>query len=204
MPYVFGYGSLVDRGSLEASIGRVMPVTDGPFLLRLHGYRRVWNILGHSSERPEYLFIDDAGRAWDGWVAFLGLEPATGAVTPGAAWRLTDADLDALDDRERSYDRVDVTPFLEAVTSWRPDGPVMTYVPRDDVLAREAAIRPAGTVMARYLRLVDRGYRDLGETLYAEHVASFPILESLAVHEIRVRPAVPGGRNIAVDPYDVA
>ncbi|WP_088288039.1 gamma-glutamylcyclotransferase family protein [Kineosporia sp. A_224] len=200
MPYVFGYGSLVDRESLEASIGRAVSAADGPFVLRLRGYRRAWNVLGHSSERPEYLFTDDGGSPWEGWLAFLGVEPAAGAATPGAAWRLTDADLEALDDRERSYDRVDVTPLLDAVASRRPDGPVATYMPRDDVVRHAAAVRPAGTVMARYLRLVDRGYRDLGETLYAEHLATLPAFDPLAVREIRVRPVVPGGRNEAVDP----
>lgn len=203
MPYVFGYGSLVDRASLEASIGRPVAAADGPFRLRLQGYRRAWNVTGHSSERPEYVFTDDGGSDWEGWLAFLGLEPAVGATTPGAAWRLTDADLEALDDRERSYDRVDVTPLLGAVTSRRPDGPVLTYVPRDDVVRRAAAVRSLGTVMARYLRLVDRGYRDLGEPLYAEHLAGLPAPEPLAVREIRVRPVVPGGRNEAVDPDGV-
>lgn len=203
MPYVFGYGSLVDRESLEASIGRAVTAADGPFVLRLRGYRRVWNVLGHSSERPEYVFTDGGGSPWEGWLAFLGVEPAAGAATLGVAWRLTDADVDSLDDRERSYDRVDVTTLLDTVTSRRPDGPVMTYVPRDDVVRRTAAVRATGTVMARYLRLVDRAYRDLGETLYAEHLASLPALEPLAAREIRVRPVVPGGRNEAVDPDGV-
>jgi cation transport regulator ChaC len=200
MPYVFGYGSLVDRTSLEASIGREPAAGDGPFVLRLHGYRRAWNVLGHSSERPEYVLTDDDGSAWEGWLAFLGLEPAAGAATLGAAWRLTDADLEALDDRERSYERVDVTSRLEVVTSQRPDGPVMTYVPRGEVLARTAAVHSAGTVMARYLRLVDRGYRNLGQTVYAEHLGTLPAVEPLAVREIRVRSADPGGRHEAVDP----
>ncbi|MBI4943855.1 MAG: hypothetical protein HY830_24190 [Actinobacteria bacterium] len=200
MPYVFGYGSLVDRESLEASIGRAVSVADGPFVLRLRGFRRAWNVLGHSSERPDYAFSDDSGKPWEGWLAFLGVEPAAGAATLGVAWRLTAGELEALDDRERSYDRVDVTPLLDAATPRRPDGPVMTYVPRDDVVRRAAAVRPAGTVMARYLRLVDRGYRELGETVYAEHLAGFPVPEPAAVREIRVRPVVPGGRNEVVDP----
>ena len=174
-----------------------MVAADGPFGLRLRGYQRAWNVLGHSTERPEYVFTDGGGSPWQGWLAFLGLEPAAATATPGAAWRLTDDDLESLDDRERSYDRVDVTPLLEAVTSPWPGGPVMTYMPSGEVLGRAAAVRPAGTVMARYLRLVDRGYRELGEPMYAEHLARFPVPEPLAVREIQVRPVLPGGRNEA-------
>lgn len=198
MPFVFGYGSLVDRESVEATLGRALDPRDGPHPARLVGFRRTWNVLGHSGSRPEYAFVDDAGAPWEGWLAFLGVEPSPGTSTLGAVVRLDAGELAAMDDRERSYDRVDVAGLLDREVPGRTDEPVFVYRPKADVVAGAAGAD--GVVMARYLRLVDRAYRALGDELYAEHLATFPDPAPLAVREITVRPLLPGARNQAVDP----
>ena len=199
MPYVFGYGSLVDRASVEASLGRAVTDEDGPYPVRLNGYRRSWNMAAHTSLRPDYAFHDAAGNSWEGWVAFLGIEEASSATTLGALYRVDDSDFVGLDLRERSYDRTDVADRLDRAVLVG-DEPVYTYVPKAEARRRAADVAAGGIVMARYLRLVDRGYRTLGDELYAEHVRTLPPLEPFSVSEITVAPRNRLVRNEAVDP----
>jgi len=191
VPFVFGYGSLVDRASVQASIGRVLQPTDGPHPVRLTGYRRAWNVAAHSSHRPDYTFARADGTPWEGWVAFVGIEPAPSETTLGAVCRLAEDELVLLDFRERSYDRIDVRGRLDREPPG-VDGPVYAYLPKPDAVAEAGRAGTAGTVAARYLRQVDRGYRALGEELYAEHVGTFPDPAPFAVEEISVtRPVAP-------------
>ena len=200
MPFVFGYGSLVDRESVEATIGRPLGPGDGPHPARLLGHRRAWNVVGDSRSRPDYVLTDPDGATWQGWLAFLGIEPAPGSSTVGAVTRLAEAELAALDDRERSYDRVDVAHLLDRPVPGRGSEPVFVYRPRADVVATACDVGAAGTVMARYLRLVDRAYRALGDELYAEHLATFPDPAPFVVREITAAPSDPGARSQVVDP----
>ena len=200
MPFVFGYGSLVDRASVAASIGRQLGPGQGPHPVRLRGFRRAWNVVGHTSIRPDYAFHGPDGTAWEGWLAFLGVEVSPGATTIGAACRLVEPEIALLDARERSYDRVDVAHLMDGELPGCADEPVWVYRPRADVVARARELGPAGTVMARYLRLVDRGYRALPADLYAEHLRTLPDPAPFVVREISAAPVVPGRRNEAVDP----
>jgi hypothetical protein len=199
LPYMFGYGSLVYQASLEATIGRAVAPEEGPHPVRLQGFRRRWNVAAHSSLRPDYAFVDGAGSPWQGWLVFLGIERVLDAVTLGAVYRLTDADVALLDVRERSYSRITVTGCLDGGPGLGSE-PVHTYLPRPQFRAQARHVVTAGTVMARYLRLVDAGYRSLGADLYAEHLATFPPVAPFRVDEITAGPVDPGLPNQAVDP----
>lgn len=80
-PWVFGYGSLVNRATHEYAEAHGAT---------LRGWRRVWR---HTALRP---------------VAFLTVEPAEGAEIDGLIARVPGGDWAVLDDRERAYDRVEV------------------------------------------------------------------------------------------------
>lgn len=204
--YIFGYGSLVDRASLEATLGRAMDPGDGPHPVRLNGFRRRWNVAAHSSVRPDYSFVDGNGAPWEGWFAFLGIEASARDLTLGAVYRLAAADLTLLDARERSYDRIEVTGRLAGtgrLGGWTPgntDDRVFTYLPTAHAKARARHVGAGGRVMARYLRLVDRAYRALGDDLYTEHLQTLPPPTPFVVEEITVSPVDQGTRNEAIDP----
>lgn len=199
MPYVFGYGSLVDRESVESTLGRELSAGDGPHPARLRGYRRAWNIAAHSSVRPDYIFMLEDGTPWEGRLGFLGVETAEGESTLGAVVRLRDDELALLDTREGNYDRIEVGHIVD----WEvPDPlamPIYVYQPRPEVVTATAHDSHAVVVMARYLRLVDRGYRALGADLYAEHLATLPDPAPFQVREISARPADIRASNEAVD-----
>src|SRR3954453_15770638 len=117
--FVFGYGSLVRR-------------PDG-LPCNLLGHRRAWNVaMDNRRTIPGYKFyVDpDTGERPPVRVTFLSLYPAPegrvkGVAFPcrlpppegpgnGVAFPVTADDLDALDRRERNYDRIHVTRLIDA------------------------------------------------------------------------------------------
>ena len=154
--WVFGYGSLVSPDSLGATLGRAVDVTgNGWSEAELDGYVRAWNYgIGH------WVGHDADGASWA--LVALGLVADPSGSTNGIVVRVEPDELLRLDDRERDYDRVEVT---EALTSTRTlDGPAVTYVPRRSAVERYELARATGraAVERRYVDLVDGAFAALG------------------------------------------
>lgn len=141
--YVFGYGSL--------AAGEACATT------RLRGHRRVWGVA--MDNRVAIAGYKRYRRPRDGshppvHVAFLDLVAEPGAVTAGVLLAVDAARLEALDRRERNYERIDVTAAVDD-----PPGRVWTY--RGATPARErlrAGRRAASAVIVRsYLDAVRAG-----------------------------------------------
>jgi len=97
--FVFGYGSLV----ADLRRGRVAT---------LRGHRRFWGVaMDNRRDLPGYksyrLRADGTRPAV--FVAFLDIERRDGASAAGICMPVTDDELLVLDERERNYDRVDVS-----------------------------------------------------------------------------------------------
>ena len=111
--YVFGYGSLV----AEHARGHVAT---------LRGHRRIWgvamdnrvDIAGYKSYR---LRADGSRPAV--FVAFVDIERAAHCAITGTCMPVSGDDLRALDDRERNYDRIEVTDAVDGC----PPGRVFAY-----------------------------------------------------------------------------
>jgi cation transport regulator ChaC len=118
--HVFGYGSLLE-------LHRVSPDAGPPVVCELGGYRRTWNVaMDNRQTLPGYKhYVDRETGARGSWfVTFLNIVPDADATVNGVMFDVDDAALERLDQRERNYDRVDLSGALaEAV-----DGPVWTYV----------------------------------------------------------------------------
>ena len=134
---VFAYGSLLGRDAT-------------PYVLRDHA--RGWDVAMDNRETiPGYkYYLDEDGGRPEVYVAFLSIRPEPGASVAGAVFAADDETLAALDERERNYDRVDVTGLVDV------EGRVWAYVGSEAGRARCAAGRAAGTavVAAQYLALV--------------------------------------------------
>jgi len=144
--YVLGFGSLAARDGIPC---------------RLRGHRRAWGVaMDNRRTIPGYKFYVDAatGERPAVFVAYLDIAPDPDRHVNGVALPMTGEALAALDDRERSYERIDVSASTDL------DGQVWAYRGRESARERFAAGRRAGTaVVARgYLEQVRAGFAAYG------------------------------------------
>jgi dephospho-CoA kinase len=102
--FVFGYGSLVAEHVR-------CPVA------RLRGWRRVWGVaMDNSVDEPGYKSyrLPADGSRPPVFIAFVDIEPDPDASVSGVCMPVAARDLAALDDRERNYDRIDVSAAVDA------------------------------------------------------------------------------------------
>jgi hypothetical protein len=175
--HVFGYASLVHDG--------------GPgHLTRLRGVHRTWGVATDNTRAipgyKMYLLRSDGSRPRV-FVAFLDLLPDPERSVNGVCRPVTPAELELLDQRERNYDRVDVTASIES-----PPGRVWAYLGSAEGRSRLRAASEAGTaVVSRdYERKVHDGFRALGEAEYESFLASSS-LDGLPVWDLE-RVDLPG------------
>jgi hypothetical protein len=105
-------------------------------------------------------YLDPDDTRPDVCVAFLDLEEAPDAWVNGICMPVNAAALRALDDRERNYERVEVTSGIEPVI-----GRTWAYAGRAESRQRFAEASAAGrcVVAGAYLDVVEHGFRALGE-----------------------------------------
>jgi gamma-glutamylcyclotransferase (GGCT)/AIG2-like uncharacterized protein YtfP len=171
--HVFTYGSLVTRAARRAT---------------LRGHRRVWGVaMDNRAAVPGYkVYEEPDGSRPPVHVAFLDLEPAgRGDAVNGALLPVDAAALAALDERERQYERVEVTAAVAPVAGGGVGGRVWAYMGRRTGRARVDLGRRGGAavvIQRAYLELVDRAFRALGADEHARFRAStepppFPVRE---------------------------
>src|SRR3954469_1501646 len=143
--FVFGYGSLLRR--------------PGGVPCHLLGHRRAWNVaMDNRRPIPGYkYYVDPAtGERPPVRVAFLNLYPAPDGAVNGIALPVSPEELAELDRRERNYDRIDVTPLLDADLG----GTVWTY--RGTEAARERFEAGTAVVSRDYFDAIRDGFAAVG------------------------------------------
>lgn len=154
MPFVFGYGSLAHRDSLSRALKR-LPDRDTWSAARLVDSERIWGAAESVAAVTRPGLVTRA--------RFLDLAPRMGAVTNGVLLRVSDAELESLRLREKSYAMLDVS------------GRVDCAPPGARVFAFASA---AGTsfdgevVLGEYVRLVEEGFAAFGPRFLAEFRAT--------------------------------
>jgi hypothetical protein len=170
--YLFTYGILVSPEQVEATLKHPIDREQMSYAV-LSGWERAWSVASDMVSHPERTFLLPDGTEFDGVTVALGIEQrGDGWECDGAVILVTDADLSFLDPRERSYDRVDVTP---AVTwAGKPEDCVVhAYVPRQDVCQRvEDAVSAGREVCIR------KGYMDAVHAAFA-HVGQLDTFKRL-------------------------
>ena len=145
---MFGHGSLAGGGAGRAA--------------RLAGHRRTWGVAMDNrvaiAGYKVYLRADGSRPAV--FVAFLDVVEEPGAATDGLLLEVDGDALDALDARERNYERVEVTDAVDGVA----DGSVWVY--RGTSAGRERlrrGVADGSAVVARaYLETVRAGFAAAG------------------------------------------
>jgi hypothetical protein len=151
---LFAYGSLVNAASLAETIGRPVEIAS---LARLHGWRRTWGLARDNAASEKTFALADGTRPR--FCLGLDLVPDDDAPAPnGALLALTEAEVDRLDLREIRYERVDVTPQIDAEVAFAR---VVTYLARPEHRCAEPPV--AGSVLiATYLEAVESAFDALG------------------------------------------
>ena len=140
--YVFGYGSLV--------------ATRDGHVTQLRDHERRWGVaMDNTRDLPGYkYYVAPDGSRPAVFVAFLDVAPAPGASVSGVCSPVDLNALTRLDERERNYERRDVTALLAD-----PPGPTWAYV--GSAAGRERLARGVATATAviadDYLRVVRDG-----------------------------------------------
>ena len=161
--FVFGYGSLLRpremRGDATPSI--------------LRGFRRGWNVaMDNRRDIPGYkYYVDEAtGERPEVYVTYLNIWEDEGAQLNGLVFPVDPETLLTLDDRERNYERRDVTGNVDADFGGRVWASVGTPAARE----RYETGRAAGTavVSAPYEDKVRKDFSSFGQAWLAQFEAT--------------------------------
>jgi len=132
-PYFFGYGSLVNRRTHEY---------ENPMPARVNGWRRAWR---HSPVRR---------------VSFLTAVKSPGDFIEGLVAGVPISEWNALDERERAYDRIDATEAVEHEIP-HPADVVIYAIPPE----RHYAPTSDNPILLSYIDVVVQGYlTEFGES----------------------------------------
>lgn len=168
--FVFAYGSL-----LAGAEGTPC---------RLAGHSRRFGVaMDNRRTLPGYKYFLDAatGARPPVFVAFLDVVEDPAATVHGIAFPVTPAELEALDDRERNYRRVEVGAALDAGLG----GPVWAYTGLAEARERYARAAAAGTAV------VPRVYLDGVREGFAAYGLGFDTAPEVPVSDL-TRVDVPG------------
>jgi cation transport regulator ChaC len=181
--YVFGYGSLVNAGSIAQTLQRPLSPTEGPFEADLKAWVREWNVGSDASTHPERVWEDERGQRFTGVTTYLGLREQPDDSCNGAVFQVSNRDLALLDVRERNYRRVDVT--RQVTWAGKPDTcAVYTYVPLEQATARfrEALSASRAVVRREYWDLLTSAFAALSDSALKRFRATTPEPPCPVVH----------------------
>jgi cation transport regulator ChaC len=118
--WLFAYGSLLPAGHAA--------LPDGAVAAHLLGWRRSWSVaMDNSVDLPGYKhYVAPDGDRPDVMVCYLDVAEHDGAAVNGVALRVGADELPGLDERERNYERREVTGQLDVALGGR----VWAYVGR--------------------------------------------------------------------------
>lgn len=146
MPFVFGYGSLMNQPSAEKTLSRSL-CSDDFQCATLHNYVRSW-----TASTCIRLLENGQIRPCDG--LFLDLSHCPGERCNGVVVEVSEQELEILDIREKGYDRCVVELELECGRCMQG----FAYVMPDCSKQHE------GVIPARYIRMIDEALQAFPST----------------------------------------
>lgn len=152
MPFVFGYGSLMNRVSAEKTLCRPLSREDMHFAT-LHNYLRSWTAPGCIR-----LYEEGSGKIRPCDALFLDLSHSPGYSCNGVVVEVSEQELAVLDIRERGYERCVVELDFDSGTSLEG----FTYVMPERTKQHE------GVIAARYKQMIDEALQTFPPTFAAQ------------------------------------
>jgi len=184
---VFGYGSLVSRASVAATLGREAPA---PIPARLAGWRRRWSIYRVNTAH-EKVFERLDGEPFE-HVVGLNIELAPDAGEDewpnGALFSLTEEELERLDLREVRYDRVEVTAGVRADAEFDR---VYAFTAKPEHFA--STTPPDAIIIASYVEACRAAFDELGPEAWDRFLATTGEFPAPVVDARLVVDSIPEG-----------
>jgi hypothetical protein len=126
---LIGYGSLINRDSIERTLGRKLPA-DALREVKVSGWKRTWDVF-----MPNEAFYEktaDGGRQYPAKIAYLNFQPDPNCKSNCSLFVINKKDLAGFDTREWIYERRDFTDQLDGVKL--EGGSAYAYVGRKQFL----------------------------------------------------------------------
>lgn len=122
--YIFGYGSLVNIEKLQYYLKREkMFSVDELFICKLKGFRRIWNVAMDNRNDLQgykhYLEVKEDGKRIRSpyYVTFLNIEPYPNSEVLGVLFKVDRKMLARLLARERNYELLNISKYLDFESS---------------------------------------------------------------------------------------
>jgi len=157
---IIGYGSLMNRESMERSLGH--PYSREPIDISLENWQRTWNV---AMPNDAFYLSTPQGKVFPKKVAYLNIQKAPGKSMNATLFVIKRNELDAFNRREWIYNPVDLAENLKGAKI--TGGPVIAYVGKEEYLVGPEIHFPEVGVRKSYFDTVEnalaqkpQAYRD--------------------------------------------
>jgi gamma-glutamylcyclotransferase (GGCT)/AIG2-like uncharacterized protein YtfP len=153
LPYIFGYGSLIE----QASRTRTTPAAMYVLPAWVPGFARGWwartGTIGFTT-------------------TFVGAIEEKSSTVNGVVYAVSDKELDATDQREQGYKRMDVTSDVKILGGYKPKGKVWIYINdfKNDEERQKSLPTPEFPIVQSYVDIcltgclqIEQGFPDAGD-----------------------------------------
>lgn len=197
--FVFGYGSLMNLDKLQQYLGRNLTFGLDFKICRLRNFHRCWNIaMDNRLNLPHYKYYIDpeTGNRPESFVTFLNIYPNPSKTITGILFRVSPQELKKLDQRERNYQRIDVTKRTEEEVQ----GKVWVYIGLKEAKQRyqEGLKQKNGMIAQDYIDSIHYGYRLWGQETWLNYVATTdePTVPILNLKSCRVEGKISNSKGL--------
>lgn len=177
---IFGYGSLLLRESMEATLGQRYDETR--YICELQGWRRSWDVFMPNEVFYEPGPVNDFVPAN---IIYLNIKPSADCSVNGLLYRLEENQIEAFDKREWIYDRVDITSRIRGVTV--EGGEAYIYTSKPEWLMNPAhTCRQRAALRRTYVEMIERGVSLLGAAFRDQfELSTDPVPNHLVFSDVR-------------------
>lgn len=176
--FVFGYGSLVNWNNLQQYLGRKLTPGSDFVICGLKNFHRCWNIaMDNRLDLPNYKYYieEKTGNRFNGFVTFLNIRFDQDKTIIGVLFRVSEPELENLDQRERNYQRIDITQQINRTIQ----GKAWVYQGLESARIRyhEGLVKRNVVISQKYFDLVNDAYFLLGNYAFSNYIATTDKLE---------------------------
>lgn len=168
---IFGYGSLLNKASLDSTLGRPY---NGPFIpVTVKGWKRSWSI---RFPNDSYYYEEKGRYIYPENIIYLNIEKNEESTVNGVLFIVSEEELKALDNRESVYNRIKIT--TPPATRIVPGTTIYTYVAKPEYFTKKLRTPSETAIRREYVDIVAQGVQSFGEKFnqdFEETSAPLPI-----------------------------